>query len=338
MELDQLKLQWGSEDGKEIGSRHFVSPNFSRPSPTNSTASQHSPVPSTHRKAHVAQSVPSGFGHLLHPQPSSSPPPAVPSRPRLRLFIRQQPTQARACGAGDKCRRPVDPLPIVQLLMMDFSPHSEEDARHLISPQYVVACQLYSIPKGHEDDSDRQLLYPSTAEHYLDRSQAGRVSGDPGSELQTRQVRILSGSIHASSFSVDEDPEPARAPSHPRSAPNSEINPAIHSGPIPAVFFIFPDLCVRTAGHYRLRFSLIDIVSTMSGHPQWAPILHEAWSQPFQVFPAKDFPGMKATPYLTMQLKTLGASGITTRKEPRGQRGRMDTQSGSEEQNEGDED
>ncbi|KAK2813327.1 hypothetical protein FQN50_000642 [Emmonsiellopsis sp. PD_5] len=222
--------------------------------------------------------------------------------------------------------------------MMDFSPHSEEDMRHLISAQYVVACQLYSIPKGHEDDSDGQLLYPSTAEHYLDRSQAGRVSGDPGSELQTRQVRILSGSIHASSFSVDEDPEPARAPSHPRSTQNREINPAIHSAPIPSTFFIFPDLCVRTAGHYRLRFSLIDIVSTMSGHPQWVPILHETWSQPFQVFPAKDFPGMTATPYLTMKLKTLGAAGITTRKEPRGQRGRMDTQSGSEEQNEGDED
>lgn len=97
--------------------------------------------------------IPLGFERLLHPQcppppqtfslsPKSSPP-ATASR--FRLHIRQQPVAGRACAAGEKDRRPIDPPPILQLLIVDFDPDFEEDRLLLQDPRFAVGCLLYSV-------------------------------------------------------------------------------------------------------------------------------------------------------------------------------------------------
>lgn len=131
-----------------------------------------------------------------------------------------------------------------------------------------------------------------------------------------------------SPFFVDADPEPHRAPVHPRSSPvvdgkgKSKLHtPVTPLSPtkIPSTFFIFADLSVRTSGIYRLRFRLVDVGQAAESRPGTStPILDEVWSQPFQVYAAKDFPGMRETPYLTEQLKGLGAVGIKTRRKEKG--------------------
>lgn len=96
--------------------------------------------------------IPLGFERLLHPQsppPQSFPLSPQPSPPvtasRFRLHIRQQPVAGRACAAGEKDRRPIDPPPILQLLIVDFDPDSENDRLLLQDPRFAVGCLLYSV-------------------------------------------------------------------------------------------------------------------------------------------------------------------------------------------------
>ncbi|EEH03732.1 conserved hypothetical protein [Histoplasma capsulatum G186AR] len=284
----------------------------------------------------MSTSVPSGFGHLLHPQPPPPPPPktdsSAPFRSRLRLFVRQHPIAARACGFGDKCRRPIDPLPVIQLLMTDFSPQCEEDMRQLTNKQHVVTCQLHPVSEACGGYPEHRIRSRGNAGRPFEKRGIGAVNGETGSNLTNRyRGRILSGSTCASLFSVDQDPDPAHAPPHPRSAASREKGPSTtlmrppgFSSPsdapryIPAAFFIFADLCVRSAGWYQLRFQLVDVQETEKLGS--TPCLDEVWSQPFRVFAAKDFPGMRPAPYLTTKLKDLGAVGIKTREKERGLR------------------
>lgn len=86
---------------------------------------------------------------------------------------------------------------------------------------------------------------------------------------------------------------------------------------MPATFFIFSDLSVRTAGLYRLQFRLMDWGSVVdTGVPQ--PILAETWSDSFRVYSSKDFPGMQKSSRLTIRLRELGFMEL----KPRVKRGR----------------
>ena len=103
-----------------------------------------------------------GFDRLLNPseQTSHSSERAIvdniaPSR--LRLHIRQQPIATRACSAGEKDRRTIDPPPILQLLLTDFRPDSKTDMAILQNSRLAVAC--LTIPTG----STRELLITSTS-------------------------------------------------------------------------------------------------------------------------------------------------------------------------------
>jgi hypothetical protein len=69
-------------------------------------------------------------------------------------------------------------------------------------------------------------------------------------------------------------------------------------------FFCFPDLSCRTHGRYRLRFVLMQV---------GGPILTDTLSEVFQVYTAKDFPGMLPSGALTRALKLQGCN-IQVRK------------------------
>ncbi|TDZ65061.1 Sexual development regulator VELC [Colletotrichum trifolii] len=69
-------------------------------------------------------------------------------------------------------------------------------------------------------------------------------------------------------------------------------------------FFCFPDMSVRTPGLFRLKFSLV--VLDLTHQSPIAPIKSSIMSEVFQVFNAKDFPGMQASTPLTKRLKEQG--------------------------------
>lgn len=269
--------------------------------------------------------MPHGFDKLLHPEPESSPSPPpwrTSTQPRYHLHIRQQPIAARACGAGDRDRRPVDPPPIVQILLTDFDPESQADRDILQDPRLTVGCLLFPV-----SDSSGWPVIPETEPPEGDRDREGENDGVARAD-DTFFTPLLSGKAFMSPFYVDADPDPNSAPTHPSSADLlAGTSPVPPSGPQnlrnasklhqPATFFIFADLSIRTAGLYRLQFQLMNW-GLVEDTGQSMPILAEAWSDPFRVYPAKDFPGMQDSSILAEGLKELGFVELKTRGKGKG--------------------
>ncbi|CAO0791005.1 unnamed protein product [Mucor circinelloides] len=77
-------------------------------------------------------------------------------------------------------------------------------------------------------------------------------------------------------------------------------------------FFIFGDLSVKVEGSFRLKLSLFEITTT------GAVCLQSIFTSPFVVYPAKKFPGMLDSTFLSRSFSDQGAR-IRIRKENRAQ-------------------
>lgn len=257
--------------------------------------------------------MPHGFDNLLHPEPESSPPtpPRRSSVPnRYHLHIRQQPIAARACSAGDRDRRPVDPPPILQILLTDFDSNSQFDREILQNPRLAVGCLLFPV-----SDSDSWPTIPVQ-------------EADGTARADDTSTPLLSGKAFMSPFYVDADPDPNSTPTHPSSTdqltgtprlppPGSEHLRNASDLHQPATFFIFADLSIRSPGWYRLQFRLMNW-GQVEDTGQSMPILAETWSEPFRVYAAKDFPGMRDSSILAEGLKELGFVELKTRGQGKG--------------------
>lgn len=71
-------------------------------------------------------------------------------------------------------------------------------------------------------------------------------------------------------------------------------------------FFCFPDLSVRTAGAFRLRFVMVMVDPMANFIGARHPVRAQTMSEVFTVYSAKDFPGMQASTPLTKKLKEQG--------------------------------
>ncbi|KAJ5959135.1 uncharacterized protein N7479_006285 [Penicillium vulpinum] len=285
--------------------------------------------------------MPHGFDRLLHHEPEPQPllpPPRRPStQSRYHLHIRQQPIAARACGAGDRDRRPVDPPPIVQILLTDFDSNSQEDRDLLQDPRFTVGCLLFPVspslpwaepthahPREREREQDRDQDRDRNRDRERERERERETDGIARTD-DNFSTPLLSGKAFMSPFYVDADPDPNSAPAHPSSIadlyppnpPHHVYNHAASRLHQPATFFIFADLSIRSAGLYRLQFRLMNWGS-VEDTGQSMPILAEAWSDPFRVYPAKDFPGMRDSSILAEGLKELGFVELKTRGHGKG--------------------
>jgi hypothetical protein len=187
---------------------------------------------------------------------------------RYKLKIVQQPVAARACGHGERDRRVVDPPPIVQLLMEDFDYASEDDQMALKQPSNIVHCTLLSVPHNKDVSATKDPFHPE--------------------KLQRR----LMGTQAASPF-VGFDP------TAPKDLPKDHR---------PGVFFIFSDVSCRHTGRYRLRFDLMTLAAHTNDLGTQAMILASVDSDVFEVYNAKDFPGMKPSTGLARELRNQGAN------------------------------
>ncbi|RCH82174.1 hypothetical protein CU098_003025 [Rhizopus stolonifer] len=75
-------------------------------------------------------------------------------------------------------------------------------------------------------------------------------------------------------------------------------------------FFVFGDLSVKLEGKFRLKFSMFEI------NDLGATNLKTVYSDPFQVYPSKSFPGMLESTFLSRSFSDQGAR-IRIRKEHR---------------------
>ncbi|SJX64446.1 uncharacterized protein SRS1_15088 [Sporisorium reilianum f. sp. reilianum] len=123
-----------------------------------------------------------GGGVRLHDlrTAASAPPPMLPDLPRhstqnrtYQLIIRQQPQQGRLCGLGSKDKRPLDPLPILQLRILKPDGSEDEDAEN--SPDLILQVTLRKEDPFSGTHSDAMLVESNDALYPFMRMLEGRL-------------------------------------------------------------------------------------------------------------------------------------------------------------------
>jgi Velvet factor len=239
---------WSDSAPSQAGSDSYIS---------GSTLGSHTPSSPASSQLHQGHGKSSAASHG----------PFATQKQRFWLYIRQQPRAGRACSNG-RDRRAIDPPPVVQLQITDFDPSSPDDMEDMQDQYFIVHCLLReAAPPG----GDVSVIMCED-----DNSSASRAE------------KQINGSLDASPFYCEEDPDPSTAPPHPSSQlyyPQQTRPSQARRRNLPATFFYFADLSIRKAGVYRLEFQLMRM--RMDGQP--VPILHTVLSEPFNVVNAKDF-------------------------------------------------
>lgn len=182
-----------------------------------------------------------------------------------------QPIACRAnCISASADRRPVDPPPIVELRIFEGE-NADNEITFQLSANYFLFATL---------EQARPIAQ-------------GRVAQDPS------RLTVLTGTPVAGMVYLDR--------------------------PLPAGYFIFPDLSVRHEGKYRLSFNLYEELKEDKDDDQSeengsskargvgdAHVTHrlEVKSQPFVVYSAKKFPGLKSSTTLS---RTVAEQGCRVR-------------------------
>jgi hypothetical protein len=95
----------------------------------------------------------------------------------------------------------------------------------------------------------------------------------------------------------------------------------------PGIYFVFPDLSCRTIGQYRMRFRLMRVEPREMEPGAIFPCVANCITDVFNVYTAKDFPGMMASSVLLKALRTQGVIvGVKKGSEnsSKGRRGKED--------------
>ena len=99
--------------------------------------------------------------------------------------------------------------------------------------------------------------------------------------------------------------------------------------------FVFSDLSVRQAGSYRLKFRLLRVDPNRIPVDGRCPILGEVESERFEVYTAKEFPGMKASSALIKALRRQGLNvGVKKGRDAGRRRSNVDDDESEEDEDE----
>ncbi|KAJ2874839.1 hypothetical protein GGH93_002091 [Coemansia aciculifera] len=202
----------------------------------------------------------------------------------FRLLIVQQPVRARMCGSSDKDWRPVSPPPVLKLELYDTEGHLVIDNRFM---QHLVihttlwredqSEELTVVELPHNTNSKRISAAAKCRKRGV--TQFGYISIEPGREIENN----LLGDYSASSSIVE--------------------NVVGERG----CYFVFPNLSIRLEGRYRLRFSLIKLPSMADDNAMFPVFVTSVFTDPFDVYSIKTFPGMIESTALS---RTLAMQGL----------------------------
>lgn len=113
----------------------------------------------------------------------------------------------------------------------------------------------------------------------------------------------------------------------------------------PGVFFLFQDLSIRTEGRFRLRLRLMNVGAlpapengALQVHNNVSPILAETYTQAFDVFSAKRFPGVPDTTALSIAFGNQGQKLPLRNRHGSSKHGRRRRRAGSEGSDDDDDD
>lgn len=256
-------------------------------------SSQHGPPPSSM----FGKLVPSYTGlqggpppppRHLHspptPQASASPRQETKSMAISNLLVDSAPSKMASRASMRSPTFPTEPQYKITVRQQPFAARScgfGERDRRVIDPPPIVQLNIED-PDLTPDEIAMRLRHPYSVVHcsIWDESASKDLSLMPE---DFRQQRRLMGTVVGSPFvGLDENGEEG-------------------------CFFCFPDLSCRTPGTFRLTFQLVVLdFPRMCQIGAKVPVASVIISDSFQVFNAKDFPGMKASTPLTKKLKEQG--------------------------------
>ncbi|CAG8448781.1 1055_t:CDS:2 [Scutellospora calospora] len=202
------------------------------------------------------------------------------------------------CGFGDKDRRPIDPPPVIKLLV------STTDGTPVLGSSIDNSTMVVLAGLWSENRREERSLVINPSSIPVEQS-SGPSSGimTLNAPLSTRN---LMGHCTSSAYLLND-----------------------HTNQL-GIFFIFQDLSVRTEGSFTLKFSFCDVRELMqqSQNGFTSTDIHgnvaaEVYSSSFRVYSAKKFPGMTESTALSKAFATQGIK-IPIRKEVRYQKANED--------------
>ncbi|KAI7832946.1 velvet factor [Kickxella alabastrina] len=188
------------------------------------------------------------------------------------------------CGSSDKDWRPVSPPPVLKLELYDVEGNPVIEGGFM---QFLVIHttlwkedqeeELTVVELPHNASSKRISAAAKSRKRGV--TQFGCRAAEPGLEMENN----LLGDYTASSSIVDDEMGER------------------------GCFFVFPNLSIRLEGRYRLRFTLIKLPSMGDAqHPMIPTCLSSVFSDPFDVYSIKTFPGMIESTALSRSLAQQG--------------------------------
>ncbi|KAK4546536.1 hypothetical protein LTR36_001753 [Oleoguttula mirabilis] len=188
-------------------------------------------------------------------------------------------------------------------------------------------------------ERDRRVIDPPPI---LELKITDRKTGHPESDWNAMLA------LHCTLLSPDgRDDETEVPPQHPEMLSTRRLMGTLVASPYPAkdengvagTFFVFPDLSCRSPGKYRLRFNLLRIDPMMMQPGVSSPSVATVTTDVFNVYTAKDFPGMRASSALLKSLRRQGLNvGVKKGSEARKGKGKTKKENSSSEEEDDDSD
>lgn len=255
---------------------------------------------------------------------------------KYSLSVEQQPARARMCGFGDKDRRPITPPPCVRLVITDKSTGREVDINELDGSFFVLQVDLWSSDARNEVN----IVRASSGSPATSISTATTTSFPPTAERPVSYGHVLVGQPQYAQYAGGQQwaysqphysqPMMAAPPSMTSSTTmftrnligSLTVNASRLTDPDgkSGYWFVLQDLSVRTEGWFRLKMNFINVAAPDGGeglNKGRAPVLAWTFSEKFQVYSAKKFPGVIESTVLSKCFAQQGIK-IPIRKDGKG--------------------
>ncbi|MBW0483927.1 hypothetical protein O181_023642 [Austropuccinia psidii MF-1] len=232
---------------------------------------------------------------------------AGPSTSRSRSYhlrILQQPVRARMCGFGDRDRRLLTPPVIVELLVRDSQTGRPIDPDDVDTKFFVLNADLWDSTCTQEANivmhpvffnSDTKPSFASSSTH-TSSNQEG-----PATSSQSSYRHMVGTSSDRYASAPHSYAPPTSEIAYTRNLIGALAQSALKLKGMdnrPGIFFIFHDISIRTEGVFCFRFVFLSLENGLRT-TESTNVLASIFTEPFQVFSAKKFPGMLGPTELT---------------------------------------
>ena len=323
-----------ADDSRSRPLTHSVSSSPITPPRFQANSSRHQPTfhrPTAARRQETSyqsrdklQGVPKPFMNKKEEYPCARDVPRHHNSLRFPTSTRRSPTASTSPDFPSKYNADAAPSSTVSLSPPGYQ-HAKPNARIVCETpplDYILSIRQQPVAAracGY-GERDRRVIDPPPI---LDIKITDRATGEPEQDPNAMLA------LHCTLLSADgQEDQTEQPPTHQDMMYTRLLMGTLVASPYPGkdengisgMFFVFSDLSCRKAGTFRLRFKLLRVDPTHLLPGAVHAIVGNIVSDVFTVYPAKDFPGMRASSSLLMALRTGGLSvgikkGSVARKE-----------------------